>query len=265
MQLGINTMTNESRVTCKLKKANISLAMQDIGLTVMAYGLFAAFAADVISSWVFCLGFFIYTFRSFNIRHERAHVAQSASRRTSWLEVFSEYFQVFYLPYHEPYSGKRWKHLAHHKFHIAKDGQHGSSLVNDPHRIFEQGSPLKAFLMSFLYEEVNLYFDIRDRGISRERIMMTICGVVAIASTIYLAGMDKFLMLAICYRLSLTIAWFTFSYVMHIPAVYENQIGDVIPSIGLRICDLILGHGMATAVFYHSKHHMRPQEYVSIH
>jgi fatty acid desaturase len=255
-------MTTYSRAAYKLKKTKASLAIQDIALTALAYLMFVGLSMQLIPGWLFFSFMFLYTFRSFNIRHEKAHTPSSTGLKPKWLDTVSDYVQLFYLPYHEPYSGKRWKHLAHHRFHASPELNARGDLADDPHRIFEIGSIGRALLTSFFYEEVNLYLDLKHRGFSRDRVIAAVISFPIIAAMIYFGGWSNFLILAFSYRISLTIAWFTFSYVMHVPEIYDSRIGDYIPNAILRGFDLVLGHGISTAVFYHASHHSKPQEYM---
>jgi fatty acid desaturase len=255
-------VAHQSIPSYKLKKTKASLAVQDIALTIAAYSLFAGLTLQLVPVWFFLATIFLYTFRSFNIRHEKSHTSSATGLKPKWLDITSDFVQLFYLPYHEPYSGKRWKHLAHHRFHAAPEIKKKRDLKSDPHHIFEVGHFGRALITSFFYEEVNLYLDLKHRGLSRDRVIMALISFPIIGAMIYFGGWMNFLILSISYRVSLTIAWFTFSYMTHIPKVYGSRIGEYVPRSVLRALDFVLGHGTSTAVFYHSSHHTKPQEYV---
>jgi fatty acid desaturase len=133
-------MPIESRSRYQLKKTKAALAVQDVALTIIAYMMFVGLSMQIIPVWAFFFAIFLYTFRTFNIRHERAHTSSSTGLKPRWLDAALDFAQLFYLPHHEPYSGKRWKHLAHHRFHVSPTMQQRGDLKTDPHRVFEVGS-----------------------------------------------------------------------------------------------------------------------------
>ena len=224
-----------------------NLNIEDTILTVAIYGVFALYAAHMLSYGTMQGLMILYVIRVFNLRHEKAHLP--ASR-------FSNVFEVFHTPYQEPFAEKRRKHLAHHRAHLRQ-----REVVDNPHERLEDGF-VKSLLSAALYHEIMFYLDVRrDRKISRERLISISRTTLLIALTIILAGAENFLAFFVAYRVASLIAWFSFSYLLHTRFFYETELGPRLPRTFKWAFEKVLGSGSVTAIFHHHFHHRRPNQF----
>lgn len=233
-----------------------SLLKEDAILTIGIYGVLILYCLKIIPFWGLQALMLIYVIRVFNLRHERAHLPSHTESK--WTNRFSEWLEVYHTPYQEPFSEKRNKHMLHHRAHT---GHTLREVQNNAHGLLDS-SLVRALLSSIFYHEVMFILDIRrDHKISKERINSLFISTSMIALTIWLIGISNFMAFFLSYRLSSFVAWFSFSYILHIKSLYVADLGHRLPLVFKRGFELILGQGSVTAIFHHQFHHKRPSQF----
>lgn len=234
-----------------------SLLTEDFLLTAGAYLAFAAYSAGAISyAGLFAL-VLLYVIRVFNLRHERAHLPYNnlspmLKRASAWLEVY-------HTPWQEPFAEKRRKHLLHHQGHSGKNTP-ASVIGNDHHHL--EASFVHALFSSAFYHELMFFLDLRrERRISAERMQSFVISSLAIGITIAIGGWQNFLAFFVAFRVASLVTWFTFSYVLHIDELYQEEVGAHMPPALKQGIEYVLGQGSVTAIFYHQFHHRRPNQF----
>ncbi len=234
-----------------------SLVSEDITLTAAAYLIFALFCLKLISFFFLQVALIVYVLRVFNLRHERAHLPPKS--RSSKLSSLFDFIEMYHTPYQEPFLEKRRKHLVHHLAHL---GRNKYSTLENPHRLIES-SFFGALFSSLFYHEVMLATDlVRERRLSHTRVVSFVVSTLMIAATITLSGFQNFFAFFIAYRISSCIAWFSFSYVLHLDDLYKIEAGSFLPKKMKTAIEYVFGSGFVTAVFYHRFHHERPNQFI---
>lgn len=227
---------------------------------LVTYGLVILYGLDIINTGMLLGIMALYYLRLFNVLHQKAHTNRSDSIKPRWLGRVIELANIYYLPYHESSAGKLSKHEIHHKSHHTHAD---SGLIDDvkrnPHAIFERYGFFKSFMAALFYEEVMLYFDIRDRGISKDRWVTFFVGSTVSLLMLYFLGWHKFLVFALFYRISFALSWFGFSYLFHHPEVYRKRIEAHVSDGILNLVKWLLGAGAVNSILYHEHHHRVPQ------
>ncbi len=226
------------------------------------FGLYAVMGvtASVGMPWLAVLPFFVLTVRLFNVRHERAHAAVEDRGFVSKLISF---FSYYHTPYQEPFSAKRAKHLAHHFAHTRPDSRMAASSKTNPHRLFETNPWWRAALATLFYEEVMAYWELRAGTIwTRERLATLIISSAVLMASYLVLGWQMTLTYALIYRVGAALAWFSFSYVLHLPRLYGTHALSWLRPLHKRIFDFVLGSGASTGVIFHRFHHDRPRDFL---
>lgn len=226
----------------------------------LSYLLLIAYGYNLINTWILVLTFSLYYLRLFDVLHQKSHANERVKMKPKWLDSAIDYFNIFYLPYHESSRGKISKHKAHHRAH--RTDSNGTT-INDnrinPHAVFERQGFFKSFLAALFYEEVMLYLDTRDGKWNRERWITAIVGSIVMCSLILFLGVEKFLVFAIFYRVAFALSWFGFSYIFHHPGVYGARIENRLSKKTLKVLRFFIGAGSVNSIFYHEFHHLAPQ------
>lgn len=234
-----------------------SLTQEDVFLTALIYGFFALYCFNLISLAVFFMLTFIYVVRVFTIRHEKSHLGRK--NQSGLWGVLTTYITFYHTPYQESFIGKRDKHLAHHRSHIQN---RKSNFTEDPHQVLE-GCWWISLCSAIFYEEVMLISELKKNPtLTKDRWQTLLTSVLVLTLTGLLAGLENLVVLILCYRLSMTIAWFYFSYFLHSEPIYSNisKLGDMTPAWIKSSIELILGSGHVTSTLYHKYHHENPNQ-----
>ena len=234
-----------------------SLLLKQVLYVATSYALFIAYGLDIISAVVFLALLATFYLRLFDVLHQKAHANNAMGLKPRWLDQAADYFNIYFLPYHEPPGGKLRKHMAHHQGHQRGDGYRLDPTRN-PHVMFENGSFLKTLTAAFFYEETMLYFDIRHKNLRAERLLSMMIGLAVMTLEIYAFGIEKFLVFAIFYRGAFGLSWWGFSYVFHHPKVFGRQIDRQAHAKLLKSFQFIVGAGAVNSILFHEAHHLHP-------
>lgn len=233
-----------------------ALLGEDAILTAGVYGAFFAYCQGWMPFLPFQALMLLYVIRVFNLRHERAHLP--LKNLPAWKARLSEWLEVYHTPYQEPFSEKRRKHILHHQAHA---GPGAKEVPNNAHGYLDS-SLFSGILSAVFYHELMFALDLaRDRKLSPERARSLLTATAMIALTIHFAGWENFLAFFLAYRVSSFVAWFSFSYLLHVEPLYSNEIGPRLPQGFKRGFEKVLGQGSVTAIFYHQFHHRRPTQF----
>lgn len=233
-----------------------SLLVEDVVYSVLVYVVLFLFSQNFVSYALMQALLIILVTRIFNIRHERTHLPLHT--KNFGLFAISNLIEIFHTPWQEPFSEQRKKHILHHQDHSGKERL---TLLENPHAAMEKGF-VSSFLSATFYHEVMLTLDlVRDRKLSHFRVGMVLFTSFVIALTIFLVGWKSFLLFVLAYRIATMIAWFTFSYLLHLDGLYQKELGPSLPLWLRRFLEYAIGSGSVTAIFYHRYHHRRPTSY----
>lgn len=224
------------------------------------YSSFLLFCFGFINFWLFFASVHIYIIRAFNLRHEKAHLPRRDFKGLNyWI---SDIMTLPYLPYQEPFHEKAIKHIAHHRSHLPKSKK-SYSVSEDPHSLLEQKNVIKAFLSCFFYEEIMFYLDLKKyKGFNKHRLFISTLSIIHSSLIIYFFGLPSLIALMVAYRINMTIAWFSFSYILHTKTVYNPLFSKKIHPYLVRAVEVLLGSGGATAIVYHSFHHTNQNHFI---
>jgi hypothetical protein len=226
----------------------------------ITYVLVIVYGLDLISTGMMLGAVSLYYLRLFNILHQKAHANHNDSIKPQWLGRAIELINIYYLPYQESSTGKLSKHETHHKAHrMHADPTMLDDVKRNPHAVFERYGFCKSFLAALFYEEVMLYLDIRDRGISKDRWMTFLVGSIVVLTLLGFLGWYKFIVFATFYRVSFALSWFGFSYLFHHPSIYTKRIETHVWDSVLKLARWFVGAGAVNSIFYHEHHHRAPQ------
>ena len=234
-----------------------SLITEEIVLVLLAYGVFAAYAAEWISFWVMQSLMMVYMFRIFTLRHERSHSGILTTRKALLLNLLD----FHHSPFQEPVNGGMSKHLDHHRAHLAT---RKFSLTENPHGYLDH-SFFISLLSAIFYEEFMFILDARrEGGLSHERRIQLVVSTFVLAFLFMIVNVKTMLLFFLAYRIALAATWFSFSYVLHLPFFYEKQLGEHLPQFMKTGIEWVFGSGFVTAVFYHRFHHAKPKTFYKV-
>ncbi|MCB0649702.1 MAG: fatty acid desaturase [Saprospiraceae bacterium] len=216
----------------------------------------AAFSLDYIGWPVFLLLFYVIAMRIFIGNHDRYHASHKA-RLPRFLEAFSEGLAVVVTPWDEPYDSIRRKHLKHHTTH---NPGNSSSLDShhDPHSVYELGGIVRVFFSCLFYEEIQFYFDLRDKQVTRSRLYRFLIYMPILAIYIFTFGWAKFGVIFLAMRIVGFTAWFVFSWAIHQPLIYKFGFSKQVPTWFKWMFAIMHGRRVTEGCIHHATHHAWP-------
>lgn len=232
-----------------------SLDVEIVLLNIAVYIVVFTYAFDYLSWPVFYLLFHLFYMRFFMGNHDRFH-ADISKRWPRPIELFTEYFGLMVTPWDEPYDSIRQKHFSHHSSHLPNKTP-GKNMLQDPHSVYEAGGFWRSLFYSTFYEEVQLIIDIRNKNITKSRLIRTAIYLPLMVLFFMVFGWEKYLGVFIAVRLMSTISWFFFSWFIH---TYLYKFGAVrnIPKPVLFLFGLMNGKRVNDGFVRHASHHAWP-------
>lgn len=231
------------------------LDVEIVLLNITVYIVVFTYAFDYLSWPVFYLLFHLFYMRFFMGNHDRFH-ADTSKRWPRPIELFTEYFGLMVTPWDEPYDSIRQKHFSHHKSHLPNKTP-GHNMLQDPHSVYEAGGFWRSLFYSTFYEEVQLIIDIRNKNITKSRLIRTTIYLPLMVLFFMVFGWEKYLGVFIAVRLMSTTSWFFFSWFIH---TYLYKFGAVrkIPKPVLFLFGLMNGKRVNDGFVRHTSHHAWP-------
>ncbi len=231
----------------------------DIECLLLQIPLFAVvfvYAFDYIAWPVFFVLFYLINARYFIGTHDRQH-ADTSKRWPRFAEVIAERLVVCVTPWRDPYDSLRKKHMTHHRTH-----RPGKTPVldtrNDPHSAFEMGGFLRAFLSTVFYEEVQLFFDIRNGEVAPSRWIILVIYLPLQILFLVNFGWEKYLGVLAGVRITSTLFFFFFSWGIHQPLLYRFGIYNKVPLPVRLMLGIANGKRTMDGFFRHVVHHAWP-------
>ncbi len=249
LKIGENNLTFKSE-TKKAIDTEILLLHIPLLLIIIAYGL------NFLTWPLFFLLFYVIAMRVFIGNHDRYH-SNTNVRLPRFLEIFAEGLGVIVTPWDEPYDSIKRKHLIHHATH--KTGEIPIyDTKKDPNCAYEMGGLFNVLLSCLFYEEVQLYFDIRDKNLTRSRLFRFLIYVPMQIGFILFFGINIFLGVFIATRLIGFTAWFVFSWIIHQPFIYKFGFSRDVPKWFKFIFQILHGKRVSEGCIHHATHHKWP-------
>lgn len=225
-------------------------------LNVLLFILISIFAYWYLDWLLFFLLLYGIVMRIFVANHDRFH-ADTSIHLPRLLEKMTENITVVFTPWDESYASIRMKHLLHHSTH-----HYGSSSVldtkTDPHSIYEMWHPIRIFFACLFYEEVQLFFDIRDNKPLKSRLYRAIVSVPLQIGFIVLFGFKVYILVVLAMRITGFVAWFIFSWGLHNQFPYRFGFSAHIKKVIKFLFVLVHGRRVTAACLYHATHHAWP-------
>jgi hypothetical protein len=147
--------------------------------------------------------------------------------------------------------------MTHHRTH-----RPGKTPVldtrSDPHSAFEMGGFVRALFSSIFYEEVQLFFDIRDGQLTKSRWITLIIYLPLQILFLMAFGWQKYLVVLAATRFTGGISWFVFSHVIHRSFVYRFGFIKQVPIPVRWMLGVSNGIRTMVGVLHHATHHAWP-------
>jgi fatty acid desaturase len=233
-----------------------AIDLEMVFINILLYGLVFAFCFDYLTLPAFLFLFYVIAMRFFIGNHDRFHANQKV-HLPRFLEAITEGFAVVVTPWDEPYDSVKRKHLKHHSTHISgKTAQYDTK--NDPHGAYELGGFIRIFFSCLFYEEIQLFYDIRDRRLTRSRFYRFLIYAPLQVAFIYFFGINKYLMVVLAMRMTGFSVWFLFSWGLHQPAIYKFGFSNEVPKPFKWIFTILFGRRIAEGSLHHGTHHAWP-------
>jgi len=239
-----------------LPETKRALDVELVVLNTLLYTLVFLFAYDLLPLAAFLLLFYAIDMRTFIANHDRMHT-DNRVRLPKPLETFAEGFALVVTPWDEPYDSIRRKHLKHHAVH-SKGEQKIHVSNKDPHSVYESGGLFRVIFSCLFYEEIQLFFDIRNGSLSRSRLYRFMIYTPLLIAFILSFGWAKFLIVVLAMRFVGFSAWFVFSWVIHQPWVYHFGFSKKVPALFKWTFALLHGMRVTEGCLHHATHHIWP-------
>lgn len=233
-----------------------SIDLEIFFINILLFGLVFAYSYNYLSLPIFLLLFYSTAMRFFIGNHDRFHASQQ-NRLPRFLEAITEGFAVVVTPWDEPFDSVKWKHLKHHATHVSGVSA-PLDTKSDPHGAFELGGFFRVFFSCVFYEEIQLYFDIRERNLTRSRLYRFLIYTPLQIAFIYTFGLNTYLIVVLAMKITGFSVWFLFSWGLHQPVIYNFGFSKQVPKLVNWITTIIFGRRISAGITHHGTHHAWP-------
>ncbi|MEN8228131.1 MAG: fatty acid desaturase [Bacteroidota bacterium] len=233
-----------------------SIDLEMFFINILLLGLVFAYSSNYLTLPIFLPLFYAIAMRFFIGNHDRMHASQH-DRLPRFFEAITEGFAVVVTPWDEPFDSVKWKHLKHHSTHVSGKSAPFDT-KSDPHSAFELGGFLRVFISCVFYEEIQLYFDIRDRKLTRSRLYRFLIYTPLLIAFIYTFGLNTYLIVLLAMKITGFSVWFLFSWGLHQPVIYNFGFAKQVPIFVNWITTILFGRRISAGITHHSTHHAWP-------